>query len=89
MKDIVFTTQFKKDLKRYATDCDKMTRLNNVFVMLQNEVPLPRAMRPHKLKGHYHGCMECHVGPDFLLIWIDEQLNTIKLLRLGSHSELF
>ena len=35
------------------------------------------------------GCMECHIEGDFLLIWIDEETETIELVRLGSHSELF
>lgn len=41
------------------------------------------------LTGNYAGCMECHIDGDFLLIWIDEAENTIGILRLGSHSELF
>ena len=41
------------------------------------------------LKGDYSGFMECHVENDFLLIWIDEESNQIRLTRLGSHSELF
>ena len=39
------------------------------------------------LKGQYKGCMECHIGNDFLLIWIDGDI--IDLVRIGSHSELF
>ena len=45
--------------------------------------------RPHMLLGEYKGCMECHIEGDFLLIWIDEETDTIQLVRLGSHSELF
>ncbi|MFA5302717.1 MAG: type II toxin-antitoxin system mRNA interferase toxin, RelE/StbE family, partial [Bacteroidales bacterium] len=43
----------------------------------------------HALKGEYDGTIECHIKSDFLLIWMDAATNTIKLLRLGSHSELF
>lgn len=57
--------------------------------MLEDGVPIPPEMRPHKLVGNYKGCMECHVENDTLLIWIDETNDTILLLRLGSHSELF
>ena len=39
--------------------------------------------------GDYAGCMECHVQGDFLLVWIDEEEDTVYLVRLGSHSELF
>ena len=49
---------------------------------------VPLEYNPHKLHGFYEGCMECHIENDFLLIWIDEQTNVIKLLRLGSHHEL-
>ena len=51
--------------------------------------PIPEAYRPHMLHGEYKGCMECHIEGDFLLIWIDEETETIELVRLGSHSELF
>ena len=45
--------------------------------------------KPHELTGNYKGCMECHVGNDFLLIWIDTSKDVIEVIRLGSHSELF
>lgn len=45
--------------------------------------------RAHMLLGDYAGCMECHIGGDFLLVWIDEAANIVKLVRVGSHSELF
>jgi mRNA interferase YafQ len=39
--------------------------------------------------GEYKDCMECHIESDTLLIWIDENTNIVKLIRLGTHSELF
>ena len=87
MKNLVPTTQYKKDLKRYAKDRKKMESLLAVLQKLQMEEPIPEENRPHPLKGDYKGCMECHVGSDYLLIWIDG--NDITLVRLGSHSELF
>lgn len=57
--------------------------------MLAKGEQLPEQMRPHMLTGDYRGCMECHIMGDFLLIWIDQTEETIYLLRLGSHSELF
>lgn len=57
--------------------------------MLAKGEQLPEQMRPHLLTGNYRGCMECHIMGDFLLIWIDQTEETIYLLRLGSHSELF
>lgn len=89
MKELVRTKQFKKDVKRYVHMSDKMVTLLEVLTMLENEQPLPEQMRPHQLTGNYQGCMECHIGSDYLLIWMDENTNVIRLLRLGSHSELF
>lgn len=50
---------------------------------------LPSKYKPHILIGEYSGYMECHVENDMLLIWIDNKSDLIKLIRLGSHSELF
>lgn len=87
MKRLLKSTQFKKDIKRYANDSIKMQALLEVMRLLENETPLPERYRPHQLRGKYKGCMECHVNGDFLLIWIDG--DDIMLFRLGSHSELF
>jgi len=51
---------------------------------------IPVFMKPHKLKGNYQDNWECHIKPDLLIIWIQiESPKTIRLVRLGSHSELF
>lgn len=89
MKIIERTTQFKKDIKKYVSSQNKMQKLFDVLVMLENEQKLPQKMRPHKLRGNYAGCMECHFENDLLLIWIDKSSNVIRLLRFGTHSELF
>ena len=89
MKIIERTTQFKKDIKKYVTSKDKMQKLYDVIVMLENEQTLPQKIRPHKLHGSYAGCMECHIENDLLLIWVDKSTNVIRLLRFGTHSELF
>lgn len=89
MKRLRQTGQFKKDLKRYANRPDKIKKLSEVLTYLRNEVTLPDHYKAHTLTGDYSGCIECHIEGDFLLIWIDENSDTIGLLRLGSHSELF
>ena len=89
MKIIERTTQFKKDIKKYVSSQNKMQKLFDVLVMLENEQKLPQKMRPHKLRGNYAGCMECHIENDLLLIWIDKYSNVIRLLRFGTHSEIF
>ena len=87
MKQLIPTTQYKKDVKRYANQKKKMEALLEILLCLANEEPIPANCRPHPLTGQYKGCIECHIGGDFLLIWIDDEI--ITLVRLGSHSELF
>lgn len=89
MKGIRYTSQFKKDLKRFLNQPKKLKALQEVINKLKNEQPLEEKYQLHILKGEYRGCWECHIEGDFLLIWYDEECNSIALLRLGSHSELF
>lgn len=87
MKKIYPSTQFKKDYKRYRNNPKLIKALGDIVDKLANEQPIPLENRPHPLKGEYKGCMECHIGNDFLLIWFNGDV--IELVRLGSHSELF
>lgn len=87
MKEIRYSTKAKKDLKRYRNDLDKMRELFQVLQVLASGGELDHLYRPHMLMGNYKDCMECHVGNDFLLIWIDS--DAIYVERIGSHSELF
>jgi len=89
MKKLQYTSQFKKDVKRIRNNKKKMSALDNLLEILKTSGTVPQEYNPHPLKGNYKGHMECHVENDFLLIWIDEEENIIKLIRLGSHSELF
>ncbi len=90
MKEIKSGKQFKKDLKKFANQPKKLMELY-YFVdnYLRPGKPIPSKYRPHRLHGDFEGHMECHIEGDFLLIWIDETANIIKLIRIGSHSELF
>ncbi|MBR1463550.1 MAG: type II toxin-antitoxin system YafQ family toxin [Prevotella sp.] len=83
------STQFKKDLKRYIHKQSKLLALKLVTSSLRETGHVPSEYRPHMLSGNYRGFMECHIEDDFLLIWIDESANTIKLVRLGTHHELY
>ena len=89
MKQFKTSTQYRKDLKRYKNKPAKLEALKEVLKLLKNEQPIPAEFFPHMLSGNYKGCMECHIESDYLLIWIDEHSDTIVLVRLGSHSELF
>ena len=83
------STQFKKDLKRVQNQPKKLVALETVLGHLRATGTVPKEYNPHPLSGNYKGYFECHVLNDFLIIWIDEKKNIIKLVRIGSHSELF
>jgi mRNA interferase YafQ len=89
MKELKITSQFKKDLKKYQNRPQKIAKLKHILSLLQCGAPIPPENHPHRLLGEYKGCLECHIENDTLLIWIDESGDIIKLLRLGTHSELF
>ena len=89
MKSIFYSTKAKKDLKKYRNNPEKMQKLYKVLNMLANNIELPPIYKAHKLIGDYSGCLECHIEGDFLLIWIDEDSQSLTIIRLGTHSELF
>jgi len=89
MRKLKYTPQFKKDVKRIQNNPKKTYLLNEALDILKATGTLPEEYKPHPLKGKYQGHIECHIEGDFLLIWIDVNKEIIKLVRLGSHSELF
>ena len=88
--EIRFTNQFKKDIKlaqKQGKDIDKLFSVVNV---LASGEELPQKYRDHDLTGEYKGCRECHIEPDWLLVYEkDNGLLILMLNRIGSHSELF
>ena len=89
MNTLKLTSQFKKDLKRYKHKPEVIDKLEHILKLLVNNLPIPEANRPHVLTGNYRGYMECHVESDTLLIWWNRDAGVIKLVRFGTHSELF
>ncbi|CAM2880787.1 type II toxin-antitoxin system YafQ family toxin [Legionella anisa] len=86
------STQFKKDLKRVAKQGKNRKLIDDVIEKLQRQEPLPQKNRDHALVGDYKGYRECHITPDWLLIYRITNNNAVELLELtrtGSHSELF
>ena len=89
MLDLVITNQFKKDLKRIRKRGYNLTLLDDVLKTLQNEVPLDDKYRDHALVGDYIGFRECHIQPDWLLIYaIDQGQLILTASRTGTHSDL-
>ena len=84
------TTKFQKDLKRAQKRGYKLDLLAEVIKKLANGEPLPAKNRDHALSGIYEGCRECHIEPDWLLIYeiVDQEL-ILYLTRTGTHSDLF
>lgn len=68
MKELRFSTQYKKDAKRFRNQPQKIKKVADILRKLRDEEPIPAINRPHMLYGNYAGCMECHVDGDFLLI---------------------
>ena len=88
--DIQFTTQFKKDLKLAKKQNKDLDKLFSVIEVLARGEMLPPQYRDHDLSGNYKGTRECHVEPDWLLIYeIQDNVLVLMLYRLGTHSELF
>ena len=84
------TTQFKRDLKKAQKQNKNLDLLNKALQQLADGIPLPEKNRDHALTGNYAGCRECHIQPDWLLIYeIAEDTIFLYLTRTGSHSELF
>ena len=90
MLTIKYQAAFKKDYKRIVKRGYDMRLLEKVIELLANQKPLPEKNRDHQLSGYYAGCRECHITPDWLLIYevADEEL-ILYLTRTGSHSDLF
>ena len=85
---VVFTKKFKKDFKRVEKIEKKLLQLKETIISLTDGQPLNKRFLDHPLKGDYKDCRECHLAPDFLLIYKIED-ETLILVRCGSHAELF
>lgn len=90
MCSIQFTNQFKKDLKLAKKQGKDLDKLFEVINILANGEKLDTKFKDHDLSGSYKGTRECHIEPDWLLIYeIDNNALVLMLYRLGTHSELF
>jgi len=88
--EVRFTTQFKKDLKLAKKQGKDIDGLFAVIEKLANGEVLEDKYRDHDLSGNYKGCRECHVEPDWRLIYeIDNGVLVLMLYRVGRHSDLF
>ncbi|MBP5584353.1 MAG: type II toxin-antitoxin system YafQ family toxin [Bacteroidales bacterium] len=94
MREIEITTKYKKDYKAAIKQNLPIEKLDEVIQSLQSDIPLPPQNHDHPLQGKYKDCRECHITPDWLLIYQKKDDNSnnlliLSLIRLGSHSKLF
>jgi len=84
----IYTGVFRHDLKMIAKRGWRLFKLYDAIDHICTGKRLPPSFRPHKLKGEYGGCWECHIEPDWLLVW-EVYPDHILLIRTGSHADLF
>lgn len=84
------TKRFEKDIKRCIKRHYPMENLKEVIKLLEDTGKLPPKYRPHKLSGNYEGIWECHISPDWLLMWEQNDKELILLfVSTGTHSDMF
>jgi len=88
MLEVVFKSRFKKDLKKLKSSNRDQDKLLEVVALLAEGKHLPESNRDHLLIGDYKSHRECHISPDWLLIYQTNETE-LTLVRTGSHSELF
>ena len=87
-KEIKQSRQFKRDLKLAARQQKPLNKLYNIVEKLANDQPLEYKHKPHILSGNWANYWECHIMPDWLLIYkVDD--NYVTLYRTGTHAMLF
>ena len=90
MYTIERTNSFKKAFKRCLKRGLDVKSFETVVRLLAETGKLPQKYKPHKLTSNYKGLWECHIEPDWLLIWSqDDDLLTLLLIDTGTHSDIF
>jgi mRNA interferase YafQ len=90
MRAPVYSTRFKKDYKLCQKRGFAMQKLLATMRAFESEMPLSSQYKEHPLQGNYSGCMECHIEPDWLLVYqIDDEIKEVYFIRTGRHSDIF
>ncbi len=88
MLNPIYLRQFEREVEKAKKRGKDMEKLKEIIEFLVQEKPLPQKNRNHKLKGDYIGYWECHIEPDWLLVYKKTETE-IVFARTGSHSDLF
>lgn len=90
MFNLEFSGQFKKDYKQMKKRGADMSLINHLIEQLEEKGQVPMSNKPHLLVGNYKGIWECHVAPDWLLLYDKtDSIKLIRLIRTGTHSDIF
>ena len=90
MLKVRYSAKFKKDFKAIVKRGYDISLFEEVLVLLREGKTLPEKYCDHSLKGEYMGHRECHISPDWLLIYkVENDMITLSLTRTGTHSDLF
>lgn len=88
--EVKFTNQFKRDLKLAKKQGKDIDKLFEVISTIAEGKKLDSKYHEHNLSGDYAGCRECHVEPDWLLVYeVIDNVLVLMIYRIGTHSELF
>lgn len=88
MRNVFYSGKFRKDFKLAIKRGFNMSLIKNVMKDLENGTPLDPKYKEHPLSGDYIGNMECHIQPDWLLVYALEETR-VTFIRTGTHSDLF
>ncbi len=89
MYQVRTTNEFERDVKRCIKRGYNMSLLHQVIQLLEQSGTLPQKYHPHKLHGDFAGCWECHIRPNWLLVWRQNDTElTLLFTNTGTHADL-
>ena len=90
MWNLEYSGQFKKDLKLMVKRGGDVGLMRTALNFLAEDGQVPQSYNPHILHGKWDGVWECHISPDWLLLYdINESISIIRLVRTGTHADMF
>ena len=88
MLEPIYKNKFKQDIERMKKRVKQLKKLQEIILILLNQQVLPRKYLDHFLRGQYNDYRECHIEPDWLVIYLLNN-KTITFIRTGTHADLF
>ena len=88
MRELIYTARLRRELRRARRHGKDLSKVDAIVRKLLTGEPLDDQQRVHQLVGNWHPLWECHIEPDWLLVW-DDDGDTVTLMRTGTHSDIF